>query len=207
MTGWDSPAFDPELFAAGKGGTIESVELIGPHLRVSGDLHLGRFSRLSDLVNNTHGNFRLFDARLLRRNGDPTSLIVAMLMVNQDEITVIGQTEHRLTQAPIDAEAAGLMVGDRPMLEKAPRRFVVFTPGHAISGFIHVHNDMTIENFVDASDPRFIVMTAVSARSLADRRVISHFDFLLVNRTQIVAIAETEKRTVVSDDIAEVASG
>lgn len=203
MTGWDSPTFEPELFAGGKGGKVESVELIGPHLRVSGELHLGRFSRLTDLVNNTRGNVRLFDARLLRRNGDPTSLVVPMLMVNQDEITIIGQAEHRLVQAPDEAAAAGLMVGDRPALEKAPRRFVVFTPGHAITGFIHVHEEMTVENFIDATDPRFVVMTAVSTRSLADRRVISHFDFLLVNRTQMTAIAEMEKRTVVGEDVAE----
>ena len=203
MSGWDSPAFAPDLFGAGTGGKLENVELIGPHLRVSGNLRLGAFSRLSDLINNTRGNVRLYDARLLRRNGDPTSLIVPMMMVNQDEITLIAQAEHRLTQAPEEAEAAGLRVGDRPALEKAPRRFVIFTAGHAITGNIHVHEEMTVENFVDAADPRYVVMTSVSARSLADRRVVSHFDFLLVNRTQMTAIAEMERRAVVSEDVAE----
>ena len=49
---------------------------------------------------------------------------------------------------------------------------------------------MSLSGFVDSTDPRFIPMTHVSARSLADRRVVSHFDLLLVNRTQMTAVAE-----------------
>ena len=190
------------MFAVGAGGKEELVELIGPHLRVSGTLKLGRFARLSDMLNTTRGFIRLHDARLLRRNGDPTSLVVRELMVNQDEITLIGQAEHQLSEAPEDDEDA-ILRGDRPSLEKAPRRFVVFTPGHAITGLIHVHQDMTVENFVDASDPRFVSMTSVSARSLADRRVVSHFEFLLVNRTQMTALAEMERRALVAEDVSE----
>ncbi len=70
----------------------EIIELVGPHLRVSGTISLLRFNRLSDLVNHTSGFVRLTEARLLRRNGEPTNLIVPELMVNQDEITFIGQT-------------------------------------------------------------------------------------------------------------------
>ena len=35
-------------------------------------------------------------------------------------------------------------------------------------------------------------MTQVSARSLADRRVVSRFDLLLINRTQMTALAEAD---------------
>jgi hypothetical protein len=170
--------FDP--FAAA-GGATEPIELVGPHLRVSGNLHLGRFSRLSDLVNHHRGYVTLENARLLRRNGDPTSLVVSKLMVNPDEITFIGQAQDRMAAAPTPGDAAeSTSFEDRQRLEKSPRRFIVFTPGHAIAGFIHVHREMTMDNFVEASDPRFIPMTLVTARSLADRRVISHFRFLLV---------------------------
>lgn len=201
MTEWGSTGLQAEIYGAEVGRT-EEVELVGPHLRLSGVIDLGRFARLTDKVNHTRGFVRIHDARLLRRNGDPTSLIVPVLMVNQDEITFIGQGEHILAEAPTDTSEE-LMAGDRPLLEKSARRFVVLTPGHAISGNIHVHQDMTIENFVEATDTRFVVMTAVTARSLADRRVISHFEFLLVNRTQMTAIAETGSRTVVSEDVAE----
>jgi hypothetical protein len=201
MTDWGDAGLRAEMIGAEVGRT-ENVELVGPHLRLSGVIDLGRFARLTDKVNHSRGFVRIHDARLLRRNGDPTSLIVPVLMVNQDEITFIGQGEHVLAEAPAETPE-DLMSGDRPTLEKSARRFVVFTPGHAISGNIHVHQEMTIENFVEATDTRFIGMTAVSARSLADRRVISHFEFLLVNRTQMTAIAETEHRSVVSADVAE----
>ena len=171
---------------------------------MSGTIRLGRFSRLNDLVNHSRGFVRLHDARLLRRNGDPTSLVLPELMVNQDEITFIGQASHVLEAEP-DQITGELLTGDRPEIEKAPRRFVVFTPGHAIAGNIHVHAEMTLENFVEASDPRFVPMTMVTARSLADRRVISHFEFLLVNRTQMTAVAETDTTTV-SEAVSETQS-
>jgi hypothetical protein len=204
MSGWDTPGLSPDMFNV-VGGRSEPIELVGPHLRVSGTINLGRFSRLSDLVNHSRGFVRLHDARLLRRNGDPTSLVLAELMVNQDEITFIGQTEHVLeTELSTDEGPENPLIGERPNVEKAPRRFVVFTPGHAIAGSIHVHQEMTLGNFVEASDPRFVPMTSVTARSLADLRVISHFDFLLVNRTQMTAIAETDATTTMSDAVSEV---
>lgn len=205
MTGWESQGSgmaDPFLAV---GGRAEPIELVGPHLRVSGVINLGRFTRLSDLVNHSRGFVRLRDARLLRRNGDPTSLVLSELMVNQDEITFIGQAEHVLGAAPVpEPTGEDASIGDRPVLERSPRRFVAFTPGHAISGLIHVHREMTLANFVEAQDPRFVPMTAVTARSLADRRVISHFQFLLVNRTQMTALAETDPGTTVSEAVSEV---
>lgn len=204
MGGWDSSFGMIEPFAA-VGGRSEQIELVGPHLRVSGAINLGRFTRLTDLVNHSRGYVQLHEARLLRRNGDPTSLLVPSLMVNQDEITFIGQASHVLAAAPTDPATLGdALTGDRPLIEKAPRRFIVFTPGHAISGFIHVHAEMTVANFVESPDPRFVPMTAVTARSLADRRVISHFQFLLVNRTQMTAVAEMDPGATVSEAVAEV---
>lgn len=205
MSSWDSPGFSTDAFGSA-GGRSEPIELVGPHLRVSGTINLGRFARLNDLVNHSRGFVRLHDARLLRRNGDPTSLVLAELMVNQDEITFIGQASHVLEAEP-DSITGGLLTGDRPAMEKAPRRFVVFTPGHAIAGSIYVHEEMALANFVEASDPRFVPMTSVTARSLADRRVISHFEFLLVNRTQMTAVAETDTGTTVTDAVVEVQGG
>lgn len=203
MTGWDSSFGASDLFT-GVGGRTEQIEIVGPHLRVSGTMSLGRFTRLTDLVNHSRGYVQLHDARLLRRNGDPTSLTIATLMVNQDEITFIGQGGQGPQGEGNEAIAGDLLTGDRPLIEKTPRRFVVFTPGHAITGFIHVHREMTIENFVEASDSRFVPMTVVTARSLADRRVISHFHLLLVNRTQMTAVAEMDPGSAVIQAVAEV---
>jgi hypothetical protein len=188
-TGFDPQGSDP----LGSDGPIdpdkhETIELVGPHLRVSGDISLLKFSRLSDLVNHSRGYVRLTNARLLRRNGEPTNLIVQELMVNQDEITFIGQTAEEVSSAPT-GDAGGM---DRPLMERVPRQLVIFTPGHTLTGTIHLFAETEIANFVDTPDPRFIAMVDVTARSLADRRVISHFGLALVNRTQIAAASLLE---------------
>ena len=186
--GWDdASASSFGLLGMGSGGVLAQIELVGPHLRVGGKIDIGRFSRLSDRVNHSRGYIRIQDARLLKRNGDPTPLLVPVLYVNQDEVTFIAMAHLSDEGAP---QAGAGSSADRPLIEKQPRRYLVFTPGHVISGVAHVYRDMTVEGFADTPDPRFIPMTEVSARSLADRRVVSHFDLLLVNRTQMTAVAE-----------------
>jgi len=167
---------------------LETIELVGPHLRVSGQISLLRFSRLSDLLNHTHGYLKVTGAQLLRRNGDPTNLVVPSLMISQDEITFVAQKEEN-----VSTERTGAVGGmDRPLMQRVPREIVVFTEGHTLTGMIHLFAETDVETFVDSPDPRFVPMTEVTARSLADRRVISHFGLALVNRTRIVAAALRE---------------
>jgi hypothetical protein len=187
-TGFDPQGSDP--FGSDDSiGPIkhEVIELVGPHLRVSGDISLLRFSRLSDLINHNRGYVLLTNARLLRRNGEPTNLVVQELMVNQDEITFIAQTAEEVSSVPT---SGGSM--DRPLMERVQRQLVIFTPGHTLTGTIHLFAETKVANFVDSPDPRFIAMVDVTARSLADRRVISHFGLALVNRTQIAAASLLE---------------
>jgi hypothetical protein len=166
----------------------ETIELVGPHLRVCGEISLLKFNRLSDLINHNRGYVRLTNARLMRRNGEPTDLVVSELMVNQDEITFLGQAADDVSTAP-----TGLIGGmDRPLMERVPRRLVIFTPGHTLTGTIFSFAETDIANFVDTPDPRFVALVDVKARSLADRRVISNFGLVLVNRTQMTAASFLE---------------
>ncbi len=192
MSAWGtvSSGFDP-LGGAGPGAEdrYENIELVGPHLRVAGKISLLRFSRLSDLVNHGRGYVRLTDARLLRRNGEPTNLVVPELMVNQDEITFIGQNQEEISTAP-----AGRTDGmDRPLMERTARQLVIFTPGHTLTGTVFLFSETDVVSFVDSPDPRFVPMVKVTARSLADRRVISHFALVLINRTQMTAASLLER--------------
>jgi hypothetical protein len=141
------------------------------------------------LINNNRGFVRLKDARLMRRNGEPTNLVVAELMVNQDEITFLGQAAEDVSAA--SSSPLGGM--DRPLMERVPRKLVIFTAGHTLTGTIHAFPEMDIASFVDTPDPRFVALIDVTARSLADRRVISHFGLVLVNRTQMTAASFLEK--------------
>jgi hypothetical protein len=185
-------------------GRDEPVELVGTNLRLIGAVALGRFGRLTDLINASRGYVRIRDAQLLQRNGDPTNLILAELMVDQDEISFIAQHQ---AQAPEPGAAGGFIeptFGDNIEARQA-REFVMFTPGHTVTGKVHIFGQTDLAGFVDATDPRFVPVTAVTTRSLADHRIVSHYDFVLINRTQMIAAAEVGSRgDIASQDVPEI---
>jgi hypothetical protein len=191
MLGWDSPSRPGDTWGMGTGsGPVkhETVELIGPHVRVSGDISLLRFTRLSDLINHSRGYIKIVGAQVLRRNGEPTGQVIQELMINQDEIAFIAQSE---------AKASGEMGPgadvDRPSMRRIPREIVIFTEGHTLTGKIHMFSETEIDAFVDSPDPRFVPMTDVTVRWLSDRRIVCKFDLVLVNRTQMLAAALREQ--------------
>lgn len=174
--------------AASAGGRDAPIELVGTNLRLTGTISLGRFGRLTDLINASSGYLRVRDARLLRPNGDPTSLMLPEIMVDQDEIAFIA--EH---------DAASPEPGGGGFIEpsfgataeaRTAREFVLFTPGHTVTGKVHLFGQTDLAGFVDSTDPRFVPLTDVTTRSLADRRIVSHYDFVLINRTQMIAASE-----------------
>jgi hypothetical protein len=186
-----------DLSDAAPVGHDEPVELVGTNLRLTGAVALGRFGRLTDLINASRGYIRVHNAQLLQRNGEPTSLVLAELMVDQDEISFIAQPE---AQAPEPGAAVGFIepvFGDNIEARQA-REFVMFTPGHTVTGKVHIFGQTDLAGFVDATDPRFVPVTDATTRSLSDRRIVSRYDFILINRTQMIAAAEVGSR----DDIA-----
>ena len=52
----------------------EQIELVGTNLRLKGTVSLGRFGRLTDLINASSGYVRVQDAQLLQRNGEGSGL-------------------------------------------------------------------------------------------------------------------------------------
>jgi len=183
---WDDDTFDA---ATAAGGHDEPIELVGTNLRMIGTVSLGRFGRLTDLINASRGYLRVRDARLLQQNGDPTDLHLPELMVDQDEISFIAQTS---VAAPEPGAAIGFVeaVNDTTVEHRKAREFVLFTPGHTVSGKVYIFGQTDVAAFVDSSDPRFVPVVDVTTRSLADRGIVSRYDFVLVNRTQMIAAAE-----------------
>ena len=55
-----------DTFQADAAGHDEPIELVGTHLRMTGVINVGRFARLTDLINASSGYVRVRDARLLR---------------------------------------------------------------------------------------------------------------------------------------------
>ncbi len=184
---WDDEA------AAMPVGRDEPIELVGTNLRVKGTVSLGRFGRLTDLINASSGYVRIHNAQLLQRNGDPTNLILSELMIDQDEISYIAQQQ---AEHPEPCAAVGFIepaFGDNIEARKA-REFVMFTPGHTITGTVHIFGQTDLAGFVDATDPRFVPVTDATTRSLSDRRIVSRYAFILINRTQMIAAAEAGSR-------------
>lgn len=154
------------------------VELIGTQLRAAGVLQAVGFRRLSDYVNYLEGFFRIEDVVLRARNGQPTRVILPQMRIRLDDITIIGQSRA----TPVAGEHE-----DR--VEKLPRRLVVMTTAHEIYGYAYLHEQASVEAFVDATYPRFIPMTNVHVRWLADRRLAGRFDLALLQRSHIIGVA------------------
>jgi hypothetical protein len=190
-----------ESFDAGPAGAPnreEPIELVGTHLRLTGIIGLNRFGRLSDLINGSSGAVRIHDARLLLPNGDPTDLILPQLMVDQDEISFIAQREKQPRDASIMTGFGGhANVGGSTF--RTPRMFVMFMPGHTVWGNVYVFGETDLSAFMDATDPRFVAVTEVRTQSLAQRRIINEFPFVLINRTQMIAAAEIDASAVVPE--------
>jgi len=177
----------------------EQIELVGTNLRLRGTVSLGRFGRLTDLINASSGYVRVRDAQLLQRNGDAAGLVLPELMVDQDEISFIAQSH---AAPPEPGSAVGFIepvFGDTIEARQA-REFVMFTPGHTVTGRVHVFGQTDLAGFVDATDPRFVPVTSVTTRSLSDRRIVSRYDFVLITRTQMIAAAEAGPRDDTSRD-------
>jgi hypothetical protein len=158
------------------------IELVGQHLRLSGTVLIGFHRRLSDFVNSHEGLIQLRDVTVLRRNGDPTKVTSPSIWVSPEEVTLIGQATD-----VDERETAG-----QEFLRKRAFHLIVVTPGHTLTGEVHLNPEAVLSAFIESPSPVWIPMTDVRTRSLADRRVISRYGFALVNRRHIVAATELQ---------------
>ena len=161
------------------GPTIK-VEMVGPHLRVSGQVRLGRYRRLSDVLNNQEGPLEIRDATVLYRNGNATRVVTPSLWVNLTEMTLMGQLE----------DAARPVASPEFRIPKQPLPLIVVTPGHTLTGDVFITVGAELSGFIESADPPFLPMTDVRTRSLADRRITSRYFFALLNRRHIVAATQ-----------------
>lgn len=169
-----------EAETAASGPREEYLELIGTHLRASGVVDIGRFRRVTDYVNLLDGFFALRDVVLLTRTGETTRITMPELRVRLDDVAVVGQLA--VEDVPRSSE-----IGVH--LDKVEQRLVVMTRAHIIYGYVHILEGASVMSFVDSPDPRFIPMSRVRVRWLADRRLAARYPFALVQRSQILGVA------------------
>ena len=165
---------------SGDGSHEAYLELIGTHLRASGAAEVGRFRRISDYVNAVDGFFRLRDVVLLDRTGAPTRITMPELRVRLDDVAIVGQLVVEALPPPTDGHV---------VISKAMVRLVVMTRAHIIYGYVYIHEHGSLMQFVDSTDPRFIPMSNVRVRWLADRRLAGRYPFALIQRSQILGVA------------------
>jgi hypothetical protein len=168
-----------------------SIELVGTSLRVRCVISLGRFPRLTDLIGSTSGFIRVRDAQLLAADGSPTGEVLPLLMVDQDAITFIAEPDAPLHEPGSGSPPDDLGVGGS-LVDRRTRRFALFTDGHELSGSVFLFGETDLAAFVESTHPRFIPLTDVTVRSLADHGRLNRYPFVLINRTKLLAAAELD---------------
>lgn len=169
----DLPAWE----AVAPASVSVNVELVGPHLRLAGTIELGRFRRLSDLLNNHDGLVALRNATILRRNGTATRVTAPIIWISPAEVTLIGESAVAPPSDPLPEFR----------VPKDPYDLVFVTPGHTLTGQVHIVSGGDMASFMESNEPPFIALTDAKTRSLADRRVVARYAFALLNRRHIVA--------------------
>ena len=177
---WGSGPGSGDPTGGDEAGREAYLELIGTHLRASGVADVRRFRRISDYVNMLDGFFRLRDVVLLDRTGAPTRITMPELRVRLDDVAIVAQ----LVDDPLPPSTDGHVV-----VAKQPRRLVVMTRAHIIYGNVYIHEHGSLMQFVDTNDPKFIPMSNVRVRWLADRRLAGRYPFALIQRSQILGVA------------------
>jgi hypothetical protein len=157
--------------------TRQQVEVIGTHLRMSGTVDLHGFGRLSDYVSLQPGSVPLWDVTLLNRRGQPTADTLRGLAIRLSDLTLITQ---RQAFAPPT-------VGEDMYIDKIHRRVMAITVGHIVEGTVALYPGAELTAYLQAHDPPFVPMTDVHVRWLADRRLKTRFEFVLLNRSHVVA--------------------
>jgi len=157
----------------------ELVELIGNDLRVGGSVDLRGFGRLSDFVSLQSGSVHLHEAMILNRRGMPTSDSVPEMAIKLHDLTLIGQ---RMAPRP-----APVLADIR--VDKIRRRIMAVTAAHIVEGTVSLYPGAELMAYLEASDPPFLPLLNARLRWLADRRLKTGFEFAMLNRAKIVAVA------------------
>jgi hypothetical protein len=158
----------------------QHVEVIGTHLRIAADVQLGGFRRLSDYVSLQSGSLTLRGVTLLNRRGMATADQLAELTIRQEDLTLIAQ---RIAPPP-ELEP----ISDDVRVDKIRRRVLAVTTGHVVEGTVSLYPGADLIAFLQATDPPFLPLVDVRVRWLADRRLKTTYEFVLLNRSHVVAV-------------------
>ncbi len=179
---WKMPEpVSPDPFAISVEDDLSRVEvqLVGNGFQVDGRLMIGRFERLSDWLNMQQGWIHAENATLIQPGHESPDDRKCDKWVRLEQVILV--SEHREKQL---AKPTGAYI------QKERRRVTIVTAGYTLRGFVHLHADGSMQTFLESTDTKFIPMTDVVVRWLADETLVSHYPFALINREQMISVSD-----------------
>jgi len=163
--------------AASQSGPTLALELIGPHTRLRGNVRLGSYVRLSDLLNLHDQILHVADAVVLDPSGKEMADPVPALDVRLGEISVVVDLSGYMPPTP----------PEELDIPKVSHRLMAVTEGHLISGTFYIHPSAEASAYLLAFEPNWIPITGLKVQSLVVPSAKLESEFAVLNRAFVTA--------------------
>jgi hypothetical protein len=160
-------------------GERTAVDLLGDRFQVSGSVSTGTFERLSDWLNMQTGFIAVEDGVMSYPGRDEPERRQRAMLVRVDQVVLVAQR----TAAPAHRPGA-------PIVEKQKLKVEIATTAYRLTGLLHVHAFGSMQQFLDSPDSQFMPVTDVTVAWLDNSRLISRYAFAMLNRRQVVMVAD-----------------
>jgi len=163
--------------AASQSGPSLALELIGPHTRLRGNVRLGSYVRLSDLLNLHDQILQVADAVVLDPSGQALTDPVPALDVRLGAISVV--VDHSGYVPPTPPEELDI--------PKVSHRLMAVTEAHLITGTFYIHPSAEPSPYLLAFEPNWIPITGLVLQPLIVQSAKFEADFAVLNRAYVTA--------------------
>jgi hypothetical protein len=167
------------IFQAGvQSGPKLDIELVSSNARIGGSIHLGPYSRLSDLLNFHDEILTIAAGAVMNTLGVRSADAGLALDIRLSELTlVIDRSDY---VPPPDTEQ---------MVEKEEHKMLAVTDAYVITATIFIYAGVEPVAYLRAVEPRWIPITDVNVRSLTDREIEFEAKFGVLQRKHLLATA------------------
>jgi hypothetical protein len=160
-------------------GDRAEVDLLGDRFHVTGRVCTGNFDRLSDWLAMQSGFIQVEDGVLRYPGREEAERRRRAMWVRLDQVVLVAQ--RTVSQAPRPGA---------PVVQKQKLRVEIATTAYRLGGLLHIHAFGSMRQFLESPDPQFMPVTDVTVAWLDNSRLISRYAFAMLNRRQIVTVAD-----------------
>ena len=169
--------------AGSQSGPSLEIELIGPGTRIRGNVNLGSYVRLSDLLNFHDQLLQLSGATVLDPTGKEMTSRVPVLDVRLVQISLV--VDHSGYVPPVPTEELGI--------PKVSHRLLAVTEAQLITGTFFTHPSAEPGPYLLAFEPKWIPIADLEVRSLLVPSVVFEAAFAVLNRAGVSATTVREE--------------